>query len=227
METHTRNPRPVRPEKQRATGNPSSHPEVPPGRREDTLGFERLVFFSDAVFAIAITLLALEIHLPAGETAPDDARLFTALLEIWPRYLAYALSFLVIGTFWIGHHRKFRHIRQYDRRLILLNLLLLMSVAFIPFPTTLISDSTNRTATIFYALSMTCTGLLSAGLWWYASSRASLIDPSLPPAEVRREGLRSLIIPGVFLLSIALALIHSDTARFFWLLLVPAAFVGR
>lgn len=227
METHTRNFRSVKPEKEKAPGTPSPHPEPLRGHKEDALGFERLIFFSDAVFAIAITLLALEIRLPGGEAPLDDARLLTALLKIWPRYLAYALSFLVIGTFWIGHHRKFRHIQRYDRRLILVNLLLLMSVAFLPFPTTLISDSTNRTATIFYALSMTCTGLLSAGLWWYVSSQPSLIDPSLPPAEIRREGLRSLLIPGIFLLSIGLALMHADAARFFWLLLIPAAFIGR
>jgi len=227
METHPRNPRRVKSAREKPVGEPPLLSRVQPLESPDTLGFERLVFFSDAVFAIAITLLALEIRLPGGETAMDDARLFAALLEIWPRYLAYALSFLVIGTFWIGHHRKFRHIQRYDRRLILLNLLLLMSVAFIPFPTTLISDSTNRTATIFYALSMTCTGLLSAGLWWYVSSHSSLIDPSLPSAEIRKEGLRSLTIPGVFLLSIGLALVHADAARFFWLLLIPAAFVGR
>jgi len=72
------------------------------------LGLERLVFFSNAVFAIAITLLALDIRLPAGSEMFSDAQLLAALLGIWHKYLAYGISFFVIGTLWIGHHRKFR-----------------------------------------------------------------------------------------------------------------------
>ena len=132
----------------------------------ESLGFERLVFFSDAVFAIAITILVLDIRLPAGEEALTDAELLAQLLGIWHKYLAYIISFLVIGSFWISHHRKFRYNRHYDSNLRFLNLLLLMAIAFIPFPSSVISEHGYRTATIFYALTIIVAGSMSVALWW-------------------------------------------------------------
>ena len=186
---------------------------------QDHLGLERLVFFSDAVFAIAITLLALEVRLPSPGEELGNAQLVQALLAIWPRYLSYAISFLVIGTFWMGHHKKFRFIVRYDAGLLLLNLLLLMAVAFIPFPTSVISEYGNRTATIFYAFAMMIVGLLSAAIWIYASRDNRLIDPAFPPQRTRRETLRALIPPAIFLLSIGLAFINDDLAKYSWLLI--------
>lgn len=185
----------------------------------DQLGLERLVFFSDAVFAIAITLLALEIQLPSLEEHLTDDQLLEALLTIWPKYLSYAISFLVIGTFWLGHHRKFRFISRYDANLLVLNILLLMAIAFIPFPTAVISEYGNQTATIFYALVMTITGLLNAAVWVYASRHNRLIEPTFTPQRTRHETLRALIVPAVFLLSIGLAFISPDLAKYSWLLI--------
>jgi uncharacterized membrane protein len=191
----------------------------PASSEQDQLGLERLVFFSDAVFAIAITLLALEIRLPSlGEHLTND-QLLQALLTIWPKYLSYAISFLVIGSFWMGHHRKFRFIRTYDVNLLLLNILLLMVVAFIPFPTSVISEYGNRTATIFYALVMTVAGLLNALVWVYGSYNNRLIEPNFTPSQRRRETLRALIVPSVFLFSIGLAFINEDLAKYSWLLI--------
>ena len=185
------------------------------------------MFFSDAVFAIAITLLALEIRLPGGEGALTDDELSRQLLSLWPKYLAYAISFFVIGTFWLGHHRRFRFIRRYDRRLLLINLFLLLLVAFIPFPTAVISEYTNRTATIFYALIMTLTGLMSGAIWWYAAWHDRLIDPNMDRRHRRYERLAPLVIPGIFLFSIGLAFIDPDLARYSWALTAPAALLIR
>ena len=190
----------------------------PAASEADQLGLERLLFFSDAVFAIAITLLALEIRLPSLEGSLTDEQLFQQLLAIWPKYFSYALSFFVIGAFWMGHHRKFRFILRYDTNLILLNLLLLMGVAFIPFPTAVIGENENRTATIFYALVMAIAGLLNAAVWIYASHRNRLIEPGFTAQQRRRETLRTLVVPGVFLLSIALAFISPIIAIYSWLL---------
>ena len=140
--------------------------EAPDAVGGESLGFERLVFFSDAVFAIAITILVLDIRLPAGEEALTDAELLAQLLGIWHKYLAYIISFLVIGSFWISHHRKFRYNRHYDSNLRFLNLLLLMAIAFIPFPSSVISEHGYRTATIFYALTIIVAGSMSVALWW-------------------------------------------------------------
>lgn len=189
---------------------------------EDPLGLERLVFFSDAVFAIAITLLALEIRLPALGENPTNDQLLQALLALWPKYLSYAISFLVIGSFWLGHHRRFRFILRYDTRLLLLNILLLMGIAFIPFPTAVIGEYGNRTATIFYALVMTIAGLLNAAVWLYASHRNRLIETSFAPQKRQRETMRVFILPVLFLLSIGLAFINDDLAKFSWLLIAFA-----
>ena len=190
----------------------------------DELSMERIVFFSDAVFAIAITLLAFEIRLP-DIAGLGNAELLKELLSIWPRYLSFMVSFLVIGNFWLIHHRQFRYIERYDNHLIFINLFVLMAIAFIPFPTVMISENGNRTATIFYALTMCVVGLLLTLLWLYASSRRRLVSPDLDSAIVRRGILRNLSAPVVFLLSIGVAYINPDLAKFSWILIVPAIFL--
>lgn len=189
---------------------------------EDETGLERLIFFSDAVFAIAITLLALEVRLPVDAGDLSNQALLEKLLAIGPKYISYIISFLVIGNFWIWHHARFRHIVRYDTRLFVLNLFLLMAVAFIPFPTEVISENGNRTGTIFYALSISITGLFAQLLWAYASYHQRLID-SLEPAEFRRSLVHTLIIPLVFLASIGIAFIDPDLAKYSWLLTAVAA----
>lgn len=189
---------------------------------QDHLGLERLIFFSDAVFAIAITLLALEIRLPVGQELRTDGELLAALLSIWPRYLSYIVSFLVIGMYWMAHHQMFRMVARYDRRLLFLNLLLLLCIAFVPFPTAILGEYTGSVATIFYALSMVVTGLVSALLWWYASGeRRHLLVAPLTAAELQANRLRSLAAPTVFLVSIAITLWNDDAAKLSWIVLAP------
>ena len=191
----------------------------------DKLGLDRLIFFSDAVFAIAITLLALEIRLPAIDGSVSNAALLHSLLSIWPEYLGFAVSFLVIGALWIGHHRKFLLIQRYDRRLLFLNLLLLMSIAFIPFPTSVISEYGNLTATVFYALSIGMASLLSALVWWYAARNNRLVVNALDMKKRWRELLNPLSVALVFFVSVGLAFINSDLAKFSWLVLLPTFFI--
>lgn len=193
---------------------------------EDEKGLERIVFFSDGVFAIAITLLALEIHLP-DIAGLSNAELLKELLSIWPKYLSFMVSFLVIGNFWLIHHRQFRYIKRYDTRLIFINLFVLMAIAFIPFPTVIISENGNRTATIFYALTMCAVGLLLTMLWLYASNKNHLVALDLEPAIVRRGILRNLSAPVIFLLSIGVAHINPEFAKFSWILIAPAVFLVK
>lgn len=207
----------------KSTSKSESHAE-PAGEH---LGLERLVFFSDAVFAIAITLLALGIRLPAGDGALTDAELLRQLIEIGPKYLGFILSFLIIGTFWIGHHRRYRQIIRYDGTLLLLNLLLLMVVAFVPFPTTVISEHGSRSGTILYAGTMAAAGLLSSVIWVYASYKHRLIRPEMPQQQIRRDMLRLLVVPAIFILSIGAAYLDSDLARVLWILVAPAMLLIR
>ena len=195
---------------------------------QDNLGLERLIFFSDAVFAIAATLLALDIRLPVGQEVMDHVQLLTALLSIWHKYLAYLISFLVIGLFWISHHRKFRVIKRYDHGLLVLNLWFLMVIAFVPFPTSVISEYGDRTGTIFYALTMVLAGLALTAVWWHAAWHNRLLDPHLDTGYRRRQFVGLFLTIAVFGLSIGIAFVDDNLAKVSWLLILPVSLVmGR
>ena len=154
----------------------------------------RLEAFSDGVFAIAITLLVLEIKVPTGES------LGLGLLHLWPSYLAYAISFIVIGAIWINHHAMFKWIVRADQKLLLLNTLLLMFIAFLPFPTAVLAEafhtrSGQDVATAFYASTLTAIGILVTAMWWYAASHRELLDDALSPEQANAIGRRYLIGP--------------------------------
>lgn len=188
---------------------------------QNRIGLERLIFFSDAVFAIAITILILEIHLPAGADSADDSQLLLMLTALGPKYLAYVISFWVIGLYWISHHHKFLLIQRFDNSLLSLNLLFLMLIVFIPFPTAVLSESITHTASVFYALVMALAGLLLAILWWHAARHHNLIDPQLD----RRLRLREVAVPlataAIFILSIGVAFLNENLVRIFWTLILP------
>ena len=128
----------------------------------------RLVAFSDGVFAISITLLVLEIRPPT-----DDENLLHGLVTLWPSYLAYAVTFLFIGQVWANHHVMYDHIRAADRIVLLLNTVLLMVVAFLPFATSVLADALRsghgqRTAVAFYGIAFDVTALTFNAVWQYA-----------------------------------------------------------
>ncbi|MEZ4617466.1 MAG: TMEM175 family protein [Caldilineaceae bacterium] len=179
---------------------------------------QRLVFFSDAVMAIAITLLALEIRLPSLPEGVDNAQLWTALSSIGASYLSYGISFGVIGLYWLAHHRTFRDVVRYDGLLMLLNLLLLCFIAFIPFPTAVLGEYGNRTATIFYAGTMAAVGIALAAIWWYSRVGGRLVTTPLSPHAFRSGLIRVLLPPLIFMLSIGLALWNEDAAQLSWAL---------
>jgi uncharacterized membrane protein len=148
-----------------------------------------LVAFSDAVFAIAITLLVLAIKLPA-----DYTNLLHELLALWPSYLAYALTFLFIGQVWANHHVMFDHIRVADRVILLLNTLLLMIVAFLPFATSVLAGALRsghglRTAVVYYAIAFDLTALTFNAVWQYAR-RHQLLSKTLDAAGATAIGRR-------------------------------------
>ncbi len=187
---------------------------------------ERLVLFSDAVIAITITLLALEIRLPEGFGELDDARLWAELVALAPRLLAYLISFAVIGVYWLNHHAKFQHIVQSRRGLLVINLLFLLFIGVVPFTTSLIAENGGPLATAIYACGMVCCGLTLMWLWAYAGAR-SMLDPSLPGNQRRRQLLTTLVPSVVFALSIPLAFVNADLAKAAWILIIPANFTGR
>lgn len=133
--------------------------------------------FSDAVFAIAVTLLVLEINPPT-----DFRRLPQALTALWPSFLAYAITFLLIGQVWVNHHVMFDHIRAVDRLVLFVNTLLLMDIAFLPFAASVLADAFHhgageRVAVLFYGLTLEVAPILFNVIWEYVRRRPSLRDP--------------------------------------------------
>ncbi len=187
--------------------------------RRDKLGLERIIFFSDAVFAIAITLLSLNLKLPdRTQIARQTESLSHSLLNLWPAYESYATSFFVIGLYWVGHHHYFRFIRKYDYVFISLNIALLACIAAIPFATSVLDGYPGqRSAVAFYAGFMAMTGYFKTLLWHYASHRGRLVHRCL---SRRRQLLllqRALIPPIVFTLSIGLAILSPAIAKLSWM----------
>ena len=179
----------------------------------------RILALSDGVFAIAMTLLILEIAVPA---ATADTDLPKALLELWPRYLAYVLSFVVIARFWVAHHLAFRLIDRYDTVLVWLNLLLLMFVAFLPFPTAVLGEHNGTpAAAVLYAAAVVLTGTVSVAYWWYASGQGRLLRPDIGRARVRALRARGLVGPVFFALTLPVAAFAPYAAEILWFLVFP------
>ena len=183
---------------------------------ESGLSFERVVFFSDAVFAIVITLLVLELKIP-HLTEHSETALRQALVELFPRVIGFVVSFLIIGLMWIEHHRIFRYIEYYDGGLLWRNLLLLLCVSFVPFPTALFSENFwSRTAFILYTASFG--GVATAKLLiWRHAAKMSLLKKDVSPALERRIARRFLAVPIACLVAIALAFIS--------IFIAPLAFI--
>jgi uncharacterized membrane protein len=166
----------------------------------------RVETFSDGVFAIAITLLILTIAQPA-----DYGQLRHQLFERWPSLAAYVVSFLVIGIMWVNHHTIFTHLRELDRGLFYLNLLLLMSIVFIPYPTEVFGEALGRgqgekTAAVFYSLAMTVNAFAWVALWLYASIGRRLLSPEFPEAQRTTATLSFIVGPLFYSLTIVVAL---------------------
>src|SRR5256714_14318518 len=131
----------------------------------------RLETFSDGVFAIAITLLVLLFDVP---DVSEGRSLGHVLLHQWPSYASYAVSFITIGIIWVNHHTLFRHIVRVDRVFLFINVLFLMAVAFIPYPTSLVaqfirSSGDARPAALLYGITMTTMAIFMNTLWQYAA----------------------------------------------------------
>jgi uncharacterized membrane protein len=178
---------------------------------------DRLVAFSDGVFAIAITLLVLSIQVP---DVPDK-KLSDALNQLGPQIFTYALSFLVIGAYWMGHHRMFRNLMRTNRLLLWINLVMLGFVALLPLPTEILGKYADvRVGVVIYAAAISAVGFSSCLLFWYMNY-ADLNAPQAPE-QVKWELIDDATAPLFFLLSIPIAFVSVEWAKYFWLLIVPA-----
>lgn len=184
-------------------------------RREgNEIEFSRIVAFSDGVFAIAITLLVLNLTIDRGLSGEQ---LTEALLDNWDNLIAYGISFAVIGRFWIVHHRFFSEVTAFDGRLLGLNLVYLAWVVLIPFSSQVLGDYGGETpSVVVYSVNLAAVVLVGLGMSVDARRRGlTAIDD-----ETHRESrVRSGYIAGIFLLSIPLGFVAPRAAPYLWLLL--------
>ena len=192
---------------------------------ESYWGTGRTEAFSDGVFAIAITLLILEVNVP--ETAFNN--LWQGIADQWPSYLAYATSFITIGGIWLAHHGIFRRLQYANQRLMVINLLLLMVVSFLPFPTKLMAEAIDKTtdaeraAVIFYGLVLLTISVVASVLWRYVAAHRDLLEPGVSDDEV--QAITKLAAPniGFNVAIVLLAFIAPQIAAFGYLLIAVIA----
>ena len=154
----------------------------------------RLATFADGVFAIAATLLVIDVSVRA-----EGDRLGHAIVHAWPQYAAYAVSFITIGIMWINHHNCMRQIGKTDQRFMVINLFLLMCIAFVPFPTRLVADHFHdgglRAAALTYGITMVATAICFNLFWFYPTRNRRLVAED---ADVRViKGISRAFAPGV------------------------------
>lgn len=187
--------------------------------RAEIVGTARLLALSDGIFAIAATLLVLNLH-------PEDP--FFGKGGSIGAIAAYVLSFVVVGTFWVGHHRLFNLIRHADPRLLWLNLAFLFFITALPFVTGVLNDHAEPEGTVVYAGTLALMALLELAMWLYACAGRRLVPADLPRRVVISRTLGMSAAALVFATSIPIAIfVNDNVAKFWWLLLIPIGAVLR
>lgn len=174
---------------------------------QETKETQRLEAFSDGVFAIAITLLVLEIRLPGGEA--EEGHLLDQLLHIWPSYLAYVISFITIGIMWTNHDALLKDLKRADRPFMLINAILLMVITFLNFPTVLMAEylqtADANVAALFYSGTLFVIAILYNGIWWYAVSHEGLFSAKVDRAFMQKITRQYMFGPLYYLAAMVVA----------------------
>jgi uncharacterized membrane protein len=177
---------------------------------------ERILGFSDAVFAIVITLLVLELKIPEIPENLAAKELPHALAELWPNVVSHVISFTLLGIYWVGHHALFTFIKRYDRTLLWLNILFLLFMASMPFPTgLLIRYSDQQISMVIYCVILILTGLSAVAMWWHASRHHRLIDENVKPEVIALTYRRVSIAPVIYLIALATSFLSLTIAKLF------------
>jgi uncharacterized membrane protein len=199
------------------------------------LQLERIILFSDAVFAIAITLLVIEIKVPSlhGSEASDAALLHELFLLV-PKFVGFLVSFLLIGIYWTRHHFLFGYLTDYTAKLIRLNLLFLLSIVLMPFSTGIFGEYSTpqtmhlRAPLIIYVLNICFTGIMLFLLWGYVGEpNNGVTDALLKPDVVKAAKRRAVLITVTFALIIPASFVDAYVARYVPILLPVVLRLGR
>ena len=179
----------------------------------------RLEAFTDGVFAIAITLLVLNLEVESSRDLGHE------LLEMWPSLIAYVVSFLIIGVIWMNHHLMFHYITRVDRPLLILNLLMLMCVAFLAWPTAVLADAVHTgesegTAAALYGGTLVVGGIFFNAIWYYASSGHRHLGRHITPEQAANIRRKFLLGPVLYLVAAAVGLFSVEISLIIYALLL-------
>jgi len=191
---------------------------------------ERMILFSDAVFAIAITLLVIEIKIPEEHEAVSDKKLLYALGHLIPKFIGFFISFMLIGIYWTVHHRMFGFVTNYTRKLLLLNLVFLFFVALMPFSTGFYSEYAGpdlirhqlKVPLTFYVLNFCCVGFVNYLMWVYITNpKNKVAEPPIDPMTAKISKLRAFVVPFIFLIMIPVAYLTNVLFAVYIPMLIP------
>jgi uncharacterized membrane protein len=185
-------------------------------------GLDRVLAISDGVFAFAVTLLVLDLFVPALSSGASSADLWEALSKEYVSFFNYLLSFFIAGVWWNAHHRNFGLIRSSDSPLRWLNLLFLLWIALLPFFTKILDQYNNlQVAVVLYAADQAAAGLFLTLSWWYASRNHRLVDRNLKRSTIRFALLIDIIPPFFFIISMGISFIGPTIATYSWFAMFP------
>jgi uncharacterized membrane protein len=194
-------------------------PQLESTKQVPLMSLNRFEAFSDGVFAIAVTLLVIEIK-PPDLSQATSSEAVAKLLQVFPHVLSYATSFIVIGVIWINHHALFHFIKRVDRTILVINLLLLMCVAFIPYPTALIGEyRTSLPVVVFYGLTLALTGFAYNALWFYVVRRYITSQKIIHQKTVQKATIWTLSYPISYLVAASLAFININLSIVLYILI--------
>jgi len=190
---------------------------------------ERLAFFSDAVFAIAMTLLIIEIKVPQIDiTSVSEISFLNAFLQLLPKFIGFFFSFFIVGLYWHIHHTIFGYLINYNGKLIWLNLVFLFSIVLMPFSTALYSEYSSHeyiqliSPYAVYVANICLTGFLNFFMWVYIGNPRNKISENLPQGDfLKKAKIRSLLIPLIFVLSLLVTIFINPVIGRFFLFLTP------
>jgi uncharacterized membrane protein len=189
---------------------------------------EHVISFSDAVFAFAITLMAISIDIPDLPTNLTQSQLVDKLYGMYPQVESYLISFAVIAIFWLSYHQVFNHIMGSPILMVYLNLLFLLLITLLSLSTSLVINyGSYQIPYIVYYTIVIMTSSLLAVIWWYATRDRKLINKNIHPLFVKGVMVNLLSIPAVFSLSIFVLFIDLNIAQYIWLGIVPLSIVIR
>jgi len=183
---------------------------------------EHVISFSDAVFAFAITLMALTIDIPDLPPDLSQSELLQRLDDSYPQLEDYIISFAVIAIFWISYHQVFNHIKGSHISMVYLNLLFLLFITLLSLTTSFVTNyASYQIPYIIYCTVVIITSSLLVLIWWYATKDYRLVDKGMHPLFIKGTFFALLAIPIIFSISVVISFIDLDIAQYFWLSIIP------